>query len=48
VVLDDSDGIAGALDAALEKSIAATFDPWTERARPKTANQFEDVLVGEE
>ncbi len=48
VVLDDSDGIADALDAALEKSIAATFDPWTERARPKTANQFEDVLAGEE
>ena len=48
VVLDDSDGIADALDAALEKSIAATFDPWTERARPKTANQFEDVLAGGE
>ena len=48
VVMDDSDGIAAALDAAMEKSIAATFDPWTERARPKTANQFEDVLAGDD
>jgi len=48
VVLEDSDGIVAALDAALEKSIAATFDPWTERARPKTANQFADVLAGED
>jgi len=48
VVLEDSDGIVGALDAALEKSIAATFDPWKERAKPKTANQFEDVLAGDD
>jgi nitrite reductase (NADH) large subunit len=48
VVMDDSDGIVPALDAALEKSIAATFDPWTERQRPKTANQFESVLAGDE
>jgi nitrite reductase (NADH) large subunit len=48
VVLDDSDGIVAALDEALEKSIAATFDPWTERAEPRTANQFESVLAGEE
>jgi nitrite reductase (NADH) large subunit len=48
VVLDDSDGIVPALDAALEKSIAATVDPWTERVEPKTANQFEAVLAGEE
>ena len=48
VVLEDSDGIVAALDAALEKSIAATFDPWKERSRPKTANQFEDVLAMED
>ena len=40
VVVQDSDGIAAALDAAMEESIAATFDPWTERDDPKTANQF--------
>ena len=27
--------------------LAATFDPWTERSRPKTANQFEEILVAE-
>jgi nitrite reductase (NADH) large subunit len=48
VVMQDSDGIAAALDAALEKSIAATFDPWTERTQPKTANQFETVLEAED
>jgi|SRR3954453_13858080 NAD(P)H-nitrite reductase large subunit len=48
VVLEDSDGIVAALDAVLEKSIADTFDPWTERAEPRTANQFGSVLAGEE
>nr|WP_294524173.1 nitrite reductase large subunit NirB [uncultured Rhodopila sp.] len=48
VVMQDSDGIAAELDAALEKSIAATFDPWTERDEPKTANQFESVLAMED
>ena len=48
VVMQDSDGIAADLDAALEKSIAATFDPWTERDDPKTANQFESVLEMED
>jgi nitrite reductase (NADH) large subunit len=46
--MEDSEGIAAALDAALDRSIAATFDPWTERARPKTANQFKNVLEGED
>jgi nitrite reductase (NADH) large subunit len=44
VILEDSDGIVADLDAALEKSIAATADPWKEREKPKTPNQFEDVL----
>ena len=48
IVMEDSEGIAAALDAALDRSIAATFDPWTERARPKTANQFKNVLEGED
>jgi nitrite reductase (NADH) large subunit len=48
VVMEDSDRIAEALDAALEKSVAATFDPWTERSRPKTQNQFADVLEVED
>jgi len=48
VVLEDSDGIAADLDAAMEKSVAAAFDPWKERTKPKTANQFEDVLEMED
>jgi nitrite reductase (NADH) large subunit len=40
IVVDDSDGIAAALDAAMEASTAAVRDPWLERAKPKTANQF--------
>ena len=48
VVVDDSDGIVGALDAAMAKSIAAARDPWQEAVRPKTVNQFADILVPEE
>ena len=48
VVVEDSDGIVGALDAAMAKSIAAARDPWREAASPKTANQFADILVPEE
>jgi nitrite reductase (NADH) large subunit len=40
VVVDDTDGIAAELDAAMEASTAAVRDPWLERAAPKTANQF--------
>jgi nitrite reductase (NADH) large subunit len=47
VVLDDSDGRAAALDAAMEASCAATYDPWKEADKPKTANQFaEELPVG--
>ncbi len=48
VVVEDSDGIVGELDAAMARSIAAARDPWREAARPKTANQFADILVPEE
>jgi nitrite reductase (NADH) large subunit len=48
VVMEDSDGIAAALDAAMEKSVAAAYDPWKERAKPKTANQFADVVTGDD
>jgi nitrite reductase (NADH) large subunit len=40
VVVDDSDGIAAALDAAMEAATASVRDPWLERETPKTANQF--------
>ncbi len=41
VVVDDSDGIVAALDAALDASCAAVRDPWKERDAPKTENQFD-------
>jgi NAD(P)H-nitrite reductase large subunit len=41
VVVDDSEGIAAELDAAIDASTAAAVkDPWLERDAPKTANQF--------
>jgi len=44
IVLDDSEGIAEALDRAMEESVAATYDPWLERDKPKTVNQFRTLL----
>jgi nitrite reductase (NADH) large subunit len=40
VIVADSDGIGAALDAAMEASVSATYDPWLEADAPKTANQF--------
>ena len=48
VVVDDSEGIAADLDAAMEASIAATVDPWLEAVAPKTANQFTSVIPTKE
>jgi nitrite reductase (NADH) large subunit len=47
VVFEDSEGIAKDLDAAMQASIAAAYDPWQEAAAPKTANQFASVIVAE-
>jgi Nitrite and sulphite reductase 4Fe-4S domain len=40
VITADSEGIAAALDEAMETSVSATYDPWLEANAPKTANQF--------
>ena len=48
VVVDDSDGIAEALDAAMAASAAAVRDPWKEREAPKTANQFASLVTAED
>jgi nitrite reductase (NADH) large subunit len=48
VVVDDSEGIAAALDKAMQASIDATYDPWKEAATPKTANQFASVITATE
>jgi nitrite reductase (NADH) large subunit len=40
IVVDDSEGVAAALDAAMQSSVDAAYDPWKESNAPKTANQF--------
>ncbi len=44
VVVDDSEGIAARLDAAIGESVAAYRDPWKERAAPVTPGQFRTSL----
>lgn len=44
VVVDDSDGIAGELDAEMERSVQAATDPWKEASKPKTENQFASLI----
>ena len=44
VVVDDSEGIAGRLDAAMQATVDAYVDPWLEADRPATANQFVSTL----
>jgi len=44
VVIDDSEGIAERLDAALQKSVDGYADPWREAVAPKTPNQFSSLL----
>ena len=44
IIVDDSEGIAERLDAAMEKSVAAYKDPWKEGAEPATPGQFRTAL----
>jgi nitrite reductase (NADH) large subunit len=44
VVVDDAEGLAAHLDAALERSVASYRDPWLEAQQPATANQFASSL----
>ncbi len=44
IVLEDSEGLVAALDQALEEAVAATYDPWLERDKPMTVNQFRRAL----
>jgi len=47
IVVNDSEGAAATLDANMQASVAATYDPWKERAAPKTANQFASLIAME-
>jgi nitrite reductase (NADH) large subunit len=44
VVVDDSEGIAADLDAAVVAAVGAYRDPWKERAAPATPGQFRTAL----
>jgi nitrite reductase (NADH) large subunit len=44
VIVEDSDGIADALDAAMEASVASVSDPWLERTARKSENQVASVI----
>ncbi|MEU8657841.1 nitrite reductase large subunit NirB [Actinoplanes philippinensis] len=44
IVVEDTDGIAEALDAAVEEAVQSYKDPWKERAVPATPGQFRTSL----
>ena len=48
VIVEDSEGIGEQLDKAMQDSVDATYDPWLEAIKPKTANQFASVIPVEE
>ena len=44
VVVEDSEGIAARLDAAMQATVEAYVDPWLEAEQPATQNQFVSTL----
>jgi nitrite reductase (NADH) large subunit len=44
IILDDSDGIAAALDARMQESVDGYRDPWLEGGEPATPGQFRSAL----
>jgi nitrite reductase (NADH) large subunit len=44
LVVDDAEGICARLEAAMQASIDAYFDPWLEAETNKTQNQFRSAL----
>ncbi len=47
IIVDDSEGIAAGLDAAMAASRSAVHDPWLERNEPATPNQFASRVTEE-
>jgi nitrite reductase (NADH) large subunit len=45
VLIDDSEGICGGLDSAMDEAVAAYRDPWAEGGAPKHPKQFESVVA---
>ena len=48
VVVEDSEGTAERLEAAMQASVDAYRDPWQEAAAPKTPHQFASLVPAEE
>jgi nitrite reductase (NADH) large subunit len=44
IVVEDAEGIAARLDAAMQAQVDAYVDPWLEAETPRTANQFRTTL----
>ena len=44
VIVDDAEGLAAQLDAAMQESVDAYVDPWNERTDPFTPGQFRTSL----
>jgi len=44
IVVEDSEGIAAQLDAAIQATVVSYKDPWKEAYTPATANQFSSTL----
>ena len=45
IIMDDSDGVADGLEADIQASVEAYFDPWKEGAKPVHENQFVSAPV---
>jgi nitrite reductase (NADH) large subunit len=48
VIVEDCEGLGAALDAAMQASVDAAYDPWKEATAPKTANQFTSIISAAE
>jgi nitrite reductase (NADH) large subunit len=48
VVVEDCEGLGAALDAAMQASVDAAYDPWKEATAPKTVNQFASAISAAE
>jgi nitrite reductase (NADH) large subunit len=48
VIVEDCEGLGAALDAAMQASVDAAYDPWKEATAPKTTNQFTSVIAATE
>jgi nitrite reductase (NADH) large subunit len=48
VVVEDSEGLGASLDAAMQASVDAAYDPWKEATAPKTVNQFASAISAAE